>query len=282
MTPILAVLSLWAFAANSILARLALRGPEINPLEFTAIRLLAGAVVLFPWAWAARGKAQSSGLNRWREPLALFLYATFFSLAYVRLPAGVGALVLFASVQSTMIGAALILGQRLGPGEWFGFGLSWAGLVYLLSPGLEAPPWLASINMALAGLAWGLYSVWGRGKSDPAGATARNFLAIVPLALLLLWLSQGSGTSSLYGKSLAAVSGAVTSGLGYLLWYFALQRLSLWTASVLQLTVPLIALIGGFLFLQETLSLRLWLSSALILGGLYLALIKKRTKKPGV
>ncbi len=275
----LSLFSLTAFAANSILCRLALKENEIGPVEFTSIRILSGCVVLLP-VFLFHSPQKNTWLRTgWKEALALFVYAYFFSLAYVRIDAGSGALILFAVVQVTMIGVSLYQGKPMSRGEWLGLGLTFSGLAYMLSPGLQTPSLLASLFMAIAGAAWGFYSVWGQAVPNPFFATAKNFLFAAPLGLLILLLLQGPPLWSFTGVVLAMLSGAVTSGLGYLLWYLALRRLALSTAAILQLSVPLLAVLGGVLFLQEPVDLQLILSAFLILGGIFLSLWVKNHRR---
>jgi len=276
MTALLSGLSLIAFAANSILCRLALKSGEIGPMEFTSIRLISGSLVLLP-IFLFKTQPQSLFRSGFKEALALFAYALFFSLAYVRIEAGAGALMLFAAVQITMIGISLFRGHPMSLGEWFGFGLTFSGLVYMLSPGLQAPPLVASLFMVLSGVAWGLYSVWGQAAGNPFFATARNFLWAAPLGLILLLLLPDAPSWNSPGMIWAILSGALTSGLGYMIWYIALQGISLTTAALLQLSVPLITALGGVILLQESIDIHFILSAILILGGIVLTLwIKKQ------
>jgi len=275
MTPLLTLLALLAFAANSLLCRLALRSAAIDPASFTGIRLASGAVMLVVVGAGVAGKSGIAGradmAGRWYGAVMLFLYAAGFSLAYVSLSAGTGALILFGAVQVTMLIAAIRSGERLGAAQWAGMAVAVAGLIYLVLPGLAAPSLAGAALMATAGIAWGLYSVNGRGAADPLGQTRRNFVLTIPMALLFLlpWLPKLSATRE--GILLAVISGAITSGLGYVIWYRALRSLSGVTASLVQLATPVLAALGGIAFLSEPLSGRLLVSAVLVLGGIGLA-----------
>jgi drug/metabolite transporter (DMT)-like permease len=208
----------------------------------------------------------------WVSALALFVYAMAFSWAYVSLQAGTGALILFAAVQATMIAAALWSGERPGLLQWLGFAMAILGLLYLLLPGLAAPDPLGAALMFASGVAWGLYSLRGRGKGAPVAQTAGNFVRTVPFAVLAMGVAHGSLHAERPGVLLAITSGAVTSGLGYVLWYMVLPRLTVTRAAFIQLAVPLLAALGGVLFVAEPFTRRLAFSSVLILGGLALAI----------
>ena len=270
-TLLLTILTLIAFAANSLLCRMALKADLIDPVSFTQIRLLSGALFLAPFFYARRAALTPIKIEDGRAALALFVYAIAFSLAYVSLDAGAGALILFGMVQVTMIGAAILGGDRPGPFQWLGIAASIAGLIYLTAPGLSAPPLAAALLMAAAGIAWGVYSLLGRGAADPVGATARNFLLTLPF-LFLLFLAPRHGQAAPEGIALAIASGVLASGAGYVIWYRALRGLSAMNASVVQLAVPVIAALGGVFLLSEALTLRLAIASVLILGGIYLTI----------
>jgi len=282
-TLLLTAFTLIAFAANSLLCRLALGGEVIDPLSFTALRLGSGALVLFGITRlvARRAPARKAGMSggSWGSGLALFAYAIAFSLAYVSLGAGVGALILFGAVQVTMMGAALGSGERPRPAQWAGAATAVAGLVYLVFPGLTAPEPVGALLMAVAGVAWGVYSLRGRGASAPVLMTAGNFLRAAPLGLLSAAVAAALALSPLRlharGVVLALVSGVVTSGLGYVLWYAALRGLTTTQASVVQLLVPVIAAAGGVALLSERVTARLALASVLILGGVALAVVRR-------
>ncbi|SDJ28846.1 DMT family transporter [Variovorax sp. OV700] len=263
-----------AFAANSLLCRLALQHQGIDPASFGSIRLVSGALTL---ALVVRLRARPPSPARvdWLAAAMLFGYVAFFSFAYLSLPAGTGALILFGAVQLTMLGAGLGSGERFGPLAWLGFVLAAGGLVYLVLPGVAAPPLLGAVLMAIAGVAWGVYSLRGRGVADPLAATARNFLRAVPLALALSLVFVARAHADVTGIALAVASGAVTSGLGYVIWYAALARLSAMQAATVQLSVPLLAAIGGVLLLSEAITPRLAAASVAILGGIAIVLSQK-------
>jgi drug/metabolite transporter (DMT)-like permease len=266
---VLTVLAMLAFAANSLLCRSALRSTTIDPATFTAIRLVSGACVLAVIV-AIRGRARLGG--NWWSALALFVYAAGFSLAYVGLPAAAGALLLFGSVQVTMHAWGIRAGERIGKWEACGLLLAAGGLVALLLPGLSAPPTGSAAMMICAGIAWGVYSLRGKGAGDPTAITAGNFLRSVPMALLLVLMLPGHRDVDSTGLALAVASGALASGVGYVIWYAALPSLRATTAAVVQLSVPVIAAIGGVVLLAEPVSLRLVLSALAVLGGVALAL----------
>jgi drug/metabolite transporter (DMT)-like permease len=277
-TILLTTAAMIAFAANSLLCRMALGAQLIDAASFTAVRLACGAIFLTVLvvirqrgSFRISGDAVAAG--------ALFLYALAFSFAYLGLTAGTGALILFGSVQITMIGVGLINRERLSPLGWSGFVLACAGLVALLAPGVTAPPLSNALLMGLAGIAWGVYSLRGRRAPDPLGATAGNFLWSVPLALLSVPTFAHPPRVSTEGVALAVTSGAIASGLGYVIWYAALARLPAIAAASVQLSVPVIAAIGGVLFLGEHASLRLLLSSPAVLGGIALVLRSRQRRK---
>jgi drug/metabolite transporter (DMT)-like permease len=269
------LLAMLAFAGNSILTRIALAGSEAGPWTFTLIRLVSGAAILALLAGPRRALSAANPLSA----LALLAYAGFFSFAYLTLPAGTGALILFGMVQVTMIGAGLLGGERLGPAQIGGGALALAGLAALLGPSISAPDPAGAAMMALAGIAWGLYSLRGRSAGNPTRATAGNFLQAAVMALVLslpvLALSPESGLTP-KGFALAVASGALTSGLGYAIWYTALKGLRASTAGMAQLSVPAITALLGVLLLSEPLTLRFLTASAVILGGVALATLNPR------
>jgi drug/metabolite transporter (DMT)-like permease len=263
-----------AFAANSLFCRLALGRAEMDAASFTAIRLGAGALVL-GMVCALHGSGGKALLRPdWPMVLALFGYAAAFSLAYRDLTAGTGALLLFGAVQVTMIGTGLVRGERPTITEWGGLLVALAGLGWLVAPGLAAPPPRAAILMIAAGTAWGVYSLRGRRAGAPLAVTATNFLWSVPLGLA--WLAMVERHVSVPGVISAVLSGAVASGAGYAVWYTVLPRLTATRAATVQLTVPILAALGGVAFLGEKLSLRLLGASALVLGGVGLAIAARR------
>ncbi|MBA3770602.1 MAG: DMT family transporter [Blastocatellia bacterium] len=273
--------ALIAFALNSILCRLALRGDEADAAAFTAVRLAAGALVLGAIvSYGSRNGASSARRKvggRWISALFLFAYAILFSLAYLNLAAGTGALILFGSVQFTMIMASLVRGERSGAIEWLGLAVALFGLIYLFYPGLSSPPPGSSALMAGAGMFWGLYTLRGKRSADPIGETAGNFLKSLPFGAAALLVFLPSLNLSAYGVLLAVISGAVTSGIGYAVWYAALRDLTTTRAAVVQLAVPIITAIIGIVFLGEIADLRLVISGMLILGGIALTVFGRRS-----
>lgn len=276
-TLLFTTLALIAFAANSVLCRLALGEGSIDAAGFTVIRLLAGALVLMTLLRLGRNgrapedPARSGG--SWAAALMLFGYAITFSFAYITLETGTGALILFGSVQLTMILAALVGGQRLHGSEWAGVLLAFAGFVYLVLPGVSTPSLQGFVLMALAGVAWGLYTLRGRGSVTPLRDTAYNFSRTLPLALLVAAVALPQLQATPRGVVLAALSGALASGIGYSLWYSALRGLGAIQAAVVQLLVPVIAALGGVLFVGEPIALRLVIAAALVLGGILLVVL---------
>ncbi len=265
------------FAANSLLTRFALRAGEIDGGTFAAIRIAAGAAALI---LIARSRQKAPGLLQQGSlgaALALFIYAITFSYAYLSLSAGTGALVMFAAVQITMLGVGMAGGERPSLSEWIGLAMAFAGLLYLVSPGLTAPSPVGVSLMALAGIAWGCYSLAAKGVRSALATTAGNFTRATPLAavalIVILWLGQAHASGA--GVGLAAVSGAVTSGLGYAIWYSASKNLRTSVAAIVQLSVPVLTAAAGLILLKEELSWRLVLASAAILGGVGLALLGK-------
>lgn len=283
----LTAVALLAFAGNSVLCRLALDSGQIDAGSFTVIRLVSGALAL--WILLAlrqgwRGNSPQVDVPAYRErghwcsAGLLFAYAAAFSYAYLSLDTGVGALILFASVQFTMIGYGLWRGQQLSMLEWLGLGLALIGFLYLVYPDLTSPSFMGFVLMALAGMAWGGYSLMGRGAPDPIGKTARNFLYTAPFVAVLALASLQGAQITPRGVVLAMASGALASGLGYAVWYAALQNLGSTLASVSQLLVPVIAAIGGVLWVGEPLGLRLLVSGFLVLGGIFLVTVSPRLK----
>jgi drug/metabolite transporter (DMT)-like permease len=266
------LLALVAFAANSVICRLALGGSTIDAASFSTIRLASGAVMLLLIAAASRTSTASMLRGDWISAGFLLVYAVGFSLAYVSLSVGTGALILFGSVQATMIISALVSGERPNLLEWVGLVVALGGLIYLVSPGIEAPPVVRSALMALAGVSWGFYSLRGRGSKAPLADTTRNFVRSVPLVLAVNLALIGSAHVSVRGSLLAVLSGALASGVGYVIWYAALKGLTATKAATVQLAVPVLAAAGGVVLLSEGVSLRLILSGILILGGVGLAM----------
>ncbi|MDZ4813642.1 MAG: DMT family transporter [Pseudomonadota bacterium] len=268
-------LALLAFAGNSILCRLALKQTAIDPASFTTIRLISGAAML--WLLIrARSRLRFEDGN-WLSATALFAYAAAFSFAYVSLTAATGALILFGAVQITMIWHGIQTGERPRLGQASGIALAFAGLVGLLLPGLSAPPLHGALLMIGAGLAWGIYSLRGRGVSDPIGVNTGNFLRTVPMALVLSACTLPGHRLDHAGVGYAIASGALCSGIGYAIWYTALPMLKASTAATVQLSVPVIAAFAGIVFLNEPISWRLALASAAVLGGIALVLLQRRS-----
>jgi drug/metabolite transporter (DMT)-like permease len=267
-----------AFASNSILCRLALRPPEIDAVSFTVVRLVSGAATLLLISLISGRRRTASNRGDWSSGGALYVYAITFSLAYVSLDVGTGALILFALVQATMIVWGVFRGERPGPLQWIGLAVALGGLVYLVSPGLSAPSPIGSAMMAAAGVAWGVYSLRGRTAVDPIVSTTDNFVRSAPLAVVTAAVLFSRIDVSADGVALAIASGSLASGIGYVVWYTALRRLTTTRAATVQLTVPAIAAAGGVALLGESVSLRLVVSAALILGGVGLTLIGRERK----
>jgi drug/metabolite transporter (DMT)-like permease len=270
------------FAANSLLCRAALRGGAIDPASFTLIRLASGAAVLA--VLARRGdRERPLRASSWAAAFALFAYALAFSLAYLRLDVGAGALILFGTVQATMLAAGFRAGERWSLAQALGLALALAGLVVLTGPGTSAPDPLGAALMASAGLAWGAYSLLGRGCAHPLAATAGNFARSVPMALLAggaaVWV-WGADLSA-RGVALAVASGTLASGLGYSLWYAALPSLTATGAACVQLSVPVLAALGGAALLGEVPSARTTGAGAAILAGIALVIFRRRAGEPG-
>ncbi len=274
MTPprliLLTTLTMIAFAANSVLCRMALKETNIDAASFTSLRLFSGAAML----WLLMRWQQQAPLQHgtWRSALALFIYAVALSFAYRSINTGAGALMLFGAVQATMLIAGFIAGERMSRMQSTGFVAALVGLVILVSPGVEAPSVLDSVLMLASGVAWGIYSLWGRGLVNPAAATAGNFVRAAPLALALVGIALPWLHWDVRGALYAVLSGALTSALGYVLWYRVLQHLRAMTASTVQLSAPIIAALGGVILLGETFTADLLTASVLILGGIWLVL----------
>jgi drug/metabolite transporter (DMT)-like permease len=276
---VLTTLTMIAFASNSLLCRAALKDTGIDPASFTTIRLISGAMML--WLVVSLSRGTHTGRGNWLSAFALFAYAASFSFAYVSLPAATGALLLFGAVQTTMIGHGIWAGERLRRLQFAGLVLALAGLVGLLLPGLTAPPVIGSLLMLGAGVAWGVYSLRGRGAGNPTRVTAGNFLRAVPFAAALSVLMVDRSSLDSAGFWYAVASGALASGIGYAIWYTALPALKATKAATVQLSVPVIAALGGIVFLGEPLTLRLILSSVAILGGIALVILEKQHANGG-
>jgi drug/metabolite transporter (DMT)-like permease len=267
---ILTSLAMIAFAGNSLLCRAALKHTMIDAASFTTIRLIAGALML--WLVARIKNSRSIKGGNWLSAIALFAYAAGFSFAYLSLSVATGALLLFGAVQATMICYGLWKGERLLAIQLAGLAFAFGGLVFLLLPGLAAPPLYGSILMLGAGVAWGVYSLRGRGVGDPTTVTAGNFLRAALIAAGLSLVLLGGATVDWAGVGFAVASGALASGIGYAIWYTALPLLKATTAATVQLSVPVIAVFGGIIFLGEAISLRLVIASVMILGGIVLVI----------
>jgi drug/metabolite transporter (DMT)-like permease len=293
------VLAMLAFAGNSILCRLALERNMIDPATFTSVRLISGAVIMSILiltlsklnAGATEHSQNAKALNgpysfykklsslctlkqsNWIGGFALFAYAAGFSFSYITLPAGTGALILFATVQITMITYALFQGARYSFAQWLGFSIALVGLVYLFLPGISAPPLIGALLMVVAGFAWGVYSILGKKVINPSQSTAENFIRASLITLLLSIAFISNISISMEGLLLAIASGAITSGLGYAIWYAVLPYLKSATSASLQLTVPVIATIGGIIWLGEDINARLVIASIAILGGVAMVVL---------
>jgi drug/metabolite transporter (DMT)-like permease len=274
---VLTSLAMLAFAGNSLLCRSALKQTGIDAASFTTLRLLSGALMLGLLVRFNRRPSASGG--NWPSALALFVYAAGFSFAYVRLSAATGALLLFAAVQATMITYGVWKGERLLRLQLLGFVLALGGLVGLMLPGLAAPPLGSALLMLGAGAAWGIYSLRGKGAGDPTAVTAGNFLRSVPIAVALSLLMWNHVSLDRAGMAYAVLSGALASGIGYALWYRVLPAMKATHAATVQLSVPVIAALGGVVVLGESLSVRMMLASMAILGGIALVIVEKQSGK---
>lgn len=275
----LTLVAMLAFAGNSLLCRAALTTTSIDAATFTAVRIATGAIALW-WLSARRRTSAASSAGSWPSALALFAYALAFSYAYTALSASTGALLLFGAVQATMLGHGLWRGERLRGWQWAGFVLAVAGLLGLLLPGVTAPPPLAALLMVGAGVAWGVYSLRGKGAGNPTLVTASNFVRAVPFALVASLIAWPWFQVDARGVMFAAASGALTSGLGYAVWYAALPRLSATTAATVQLSVPVLTALAGVVLLGEQLTLRLALTALAILGGIALVVLTAQRSRP--
>lgn len=271
---VLTALTMLAFAGNSILCRIALAHTAIDAASFTTIRLVSGALMLWLLVRIKNGRSGAGG--NWGSALALFAYAACFSFSYASLTTATGALLLFGAVQATMIGHSIRRGERLRGLQLLGLLLALGGLVGLLLPGLSAPPLVGSLIMLSSGMAWGIYSLRGKGSGDAMQATAGNFLRAVPMVLVLSVLMWNSMSLDRAGLYCALASGALTSGIGYAIWYTVLPSLKVTQASTVQLSVPVIAAMAGTLFLGEPVTIRMVLASIAILGGIALVILEKQ------
>ncbi len=272
-TIFLTSLALIAFAANTVLCRLALGSGTIDAASFTVVRLISGAVVLFLIITLNRTHSSAITRGSWFASAALFIYAIAFSYAYITLDTATGALILFGAVQITMILLSVISGNRLHLSEWLGVVLAFCGFVYLILPGVTTPSLIGFILMTLSGIAWGIYTLKGRGSQNPLRDTAYNFIRTLPVVVILGLLTIPSQHYSQVGIVYAILSGALASGIGYTIWYIALGSLSATQAAVVQLFVPVIAAAGGVWLVDESISLRLVIAAIMILGGILLVVL---------
>lgn len=271
----LTALAMIAFAGNSLLCRMALKHTTIDPATFTFIRVLSGAVALWLIVRMRSGSRVQGG--SWPSAFALFAYAAAFSFAYVNLSAAMGALLLFGAVQATMILVGLLKGERLNAWQSIGLATALAGLVALLLPGLSAPPLVSALLMVGSGVAWGVYSLRGKGSGDPLAATTGNFLRAVPFAVISSLVLLSTARVDAQGIAYAIASGALTSGVGYAIWYAALRGLTATNAATVQLSVPVLAAIGGIILLAEPITLRLFGASIAVLGGIALVVVRPKS-----
>jgi drug/metabolite transporter (DMT)-like permease len=289
--PLLVAAALAAFGANSILCRAALDSESIDPLSFALLRVTSGAIVLLVvLGIRGRGRRSGPGARRWSTPdwiaaTMLAVYLVPFSWAYTQVQAGTGALLLFGAVQSTLLLAALVSGERPRANQWLAIGLAFGGLCLLAAPGAQAPPAGGAVAMGLAGAAWGFYTLRGRRAGDPVAATATNFVAATPMVLAAAAAATFSSFrfhTTVDGVVLAVASGALASALGYIAWYAAMRSLSATCAALLQLAVPLLAATGGVVLLGEPLHARLVVAGLVVVGGFALAFVvpSARRSKP--
>lgn len=276
-TLLLTLVALIAFAANTILCRMALGTNSIDPASFTSVRLLSGALVL--WLLLRLNRSPKPHQGNWQGAAFLFIYAISFSFAYVSLTTGTGALILFGWVQVTMISVGLLSGYRPTLLAWLGLLLASAGLVYLMLPGISAPDPTGALLMSIAGIAWGAYSLKGQRVTSPLAATTGNFIYTIPMALVTSLLFMTQQHSSVKGIILAMLSGSLASGVGYAIWYRTLPLLTSTSAASAQLAVPVIAAFGGVLFMGEAFTQRLLFASLLILGGIALVISQKKMNR---
>ena len=274
-TALLTAATMLCFAGNSLLCRMALRDGAIDASSFTAVRLVSAAVVMTLLVRLSGQTGAHSG--SWVSAAVLFGYAITFSIAYLQIGAGIGALLLFGAVQITMIGWALLQGVRPGAVQWLGIGLAVFGLILLTRPGISGSPLLGMALMLAAGVGWGTYSLRGRGSASPLQTTASNFARTVPFVAVLVAISVAVQPAHLTARGIAlgVASGAVTSGIGYVIWYRARAGLTAVQAATVQLTVPVIAAVGGVVLLGERLTLRLVAAGALVLGGIALTIVRR-------
>jgi len=269
-------IALIAFAGNSVLCRLALGDEAIDAASFTSIRLLSGIVVLLAiFGFMNRGKTNIAK-GSWKGAFFLFAYAITFSYGYITLETGIGALVLFGSVQISIILINMFKGNKLHAMEWLGTFVAFAGFVYLIFPSLATPSAVGFGLMTMAGVAWGFYTLAGKGSNNPLGDTTYNFLRTLPFVLILVLFTFNDASLSTEGIWLAILSGSLASGIGYAIWYVALGSLSAIQAAVVQLLVPVIAAVGGVVFASEEITMRLVIASIVVLGGIMIVILGKQ------
>ena len=271
------IFALLAFAANSVLCRMALGANAIDASSFTVIRLFSGIIILLVLVTLTnklnKVEAVNTSKSSWLAGCMLFIYAVAFSFGYISLDTGTGALILFGAVQITMIISSVISGNKLHISEWLGLATAFAGFVYLVFPSLTTPSLMGFILMSISGMAWAFYTLLGRSSKNPLRDTSYNFLRTSPFILVLMILAYNSAHITSTGLILAVLSGAIASGVGYFIWYIALTGLSVTQGAVVQLFVPIIAAIGGVIFTSELITLRLIESSALVLGGILIVIL---------
>jgi drug/metabolite transporter (DMT)-like permease len=275
LTVVTTTVALFAFAGNSVLCRLALAGGQIDAGSFTLLRILSGAAVLVGFLLIKQRRHTVDWQPNWKASALLFTYALSFAYAYLSLDTGVGALILFGAVQLSLIGVSWRAGHAFSLIEVVGVVLSFAGLFYLVLPTLSTPSSQGAILMALSGVAWAGYTLLGRGSQCPLRDTAVNFIMASPLMIVWMLVDQGERYYTLTGIIYALLSGAIASGIGYAIWYHALKGLTTLRAGVVQLLVPIIASIGGVVFSNEILSVRLVIASGLVLGGLLIVVLQR-------
>ncbi|MFT5757899.1 MAG: drug/metabolite transporter (DMT)-like permease [Alteromonadaceae bacterium] len=276
------LLALCAFAGNSILCRLVLGEHLLDAAGFTVIRLLSGIVTLLLIIKVFNGRQateEAAAKGSWLASFWLFLYALTFSFGYLSLDTGTGALVLFGAVQITMIMLSVFSGKKLHYSEWLGIGIAFSGVIYLMLPSLTLPSLSGFMLMIVAGISWAFYTIKGKTTKSPVNDTAYNFLRTLPFIFILILFTYQDFNLTWQGVLLAIISGAVTSGIGYAIWYITLKELTVTQAAVLQLLVPILAAIGGVIFINEILSLRLIMSSLMVLGGIFIVVLGKRFLK---
>lgn len=272
-TLVFTILAMIAFAANSVLCRLALGNNTIDASSFTILRLLSGTLVLMTIIGLKYNKKRTTSKGSWIASSMLFLYAITFSFAYITLDTGTGALIMFGSVQITILLLSFITGTRLHLSEWTGVAIAFTGFVYLVLPGVTSPSLAGFILMTIAGFAWGIYTLKGQGSDAPLMDTSYNFLRTMPFVIILTIIALQNVSFTPEGIILAVLSGGIASGIGYMIWYVALGGLSSTQAAVVQLSVPVLAAMGGVIFMSEAVTLRLTISSLLILGGILLVVL---------